>query len=81
MRIIAASFDTEDLAARALQALGRRFDAAVPIQIAPLGHAGRGSGPRMVLAGAFEDDVIDAVRSAVSELGGTVVVDREEQPL
>jgi hypothetical protein len=81
MRILAASFETVDAATRALQALGRRFDTATSLEIAPLGHAGRSSGPGMVLAGRFEEDVIEAVRVAVRELGGTVVVDREQRSI
>jgi hypothetical protein len=33
----------------------------------------------MVLAGAFEDDVIEAVRLSVADLGGTVLVDAQER--
>ena len=47
-----------------------------------MNHApGRGDGgrlPEMILAGRFADDVISAVRRAVVELGGTVVVDFDE---
>ena len=78
MRIFAASFLTEDSAVEALEALDRRFKASASMKIAPLGHAGIGSGPSIVLAGAFEDDVIEAVRLAIAELGGTVLVDAQE---
>jgi hypothetical protein len=79
MRIFAASFLTEDSAVQALEALDRRFRASAAMKIAPLGHTGGAIGPSMVLAGAFEDDVIEAVRLSVAELGGTVLVDAQEQ--
>jgi hypothetical protein len=79
MRIFAASFLTEDSAATALAALSRRFRASSSMRIAPLGHTGGATGPSMVLAGRFEDHVIDAVRLSVTELGGTVLVDAEER--
>lgn len=79
MRIFAASFLTEDSAASALDALSRRFSASSSIRIAPLGHTGGAKGPGMVLAGRFEDHVIDAVRVSIAELGGTVLVDAEER--
>jgi hypothetical protein len=80
MRIFAASFLTEESAVQALEALGRRFRSASSARIAPLGHTGGAKGPSMVLAGRFEDDVIDAVRLSIAELGGTVLVDAEERP-
>ncbi len=80
MRIFAASFLTEESAVHALEALDRRFRASSSIRIAPLGHTGGDKGPGMVLAGRFEEDVIGAVRLAVAELGGTVLVDAEERP-
>ena len=79
MRIVAASFLTEDCAVEALEALDRRFRASASMKIAPLGHTSGTVGPSMVLAGAFEDDVIDAVRRSVSDLGGTVLVDAQEK--
>jgi hypothetical protein len=79
MRIFAASFLTEDSAASALEALSRRFYATSSIRIAPLGHTGGAKGPSMVLAGRFEDHVIDAVRLSIAELGGKVLVDAEER--
>lgn len=79
MRIFAASFLTEDSAATALEALSRRFRSHSSIRIAPLGHTSGAAGPSMVLAGRFEDDVIDAVRLAIAELGGTVLVDAEDR--
>ena len=77
MRIFAASFLSEDSAVQALETLDRRFGVRAQIRIAPLGHAGTGGGPPMVLAGRFEDDVMAAVRLAVAELGGSVVVDAD----
>jgi hypothetical protein len=79
MRIFAASFLTEETAVQALEALNRQFSASASVRIAPLGHAGGGGGPSMVLAGRFEDHVIEAVRLAVAELGGTVIVEAEER--
>ena len=79
MRIFAASFQTKDSAVQALQALDRRFRANASIQIAPLGHAGGGDGPSMVLAGRVDDTVIGAVRDTVDALGGDVLVDVEER--
>jgi hypothetical protein len=80
MRIFAASFLTEESAVQALEALDRQFHASSSIRIAPFGHTGGAQGPSMLLAGRFEDHVIDAVRAAVHELGGTVLVDAEERP-
>jgi hypothetical protein len=80
MRIFAASFLTEESAVQALEALDRRFRASSNIRIAPFGHTGGVEGPSMLLAGRFEDHVIDAVRVAIAELGGTVLVDAEERP-
>jgi hypothetical protein len=78
MRIFAASFMTRATAVQALDALDRWFDGSADVRIAALGHAGGGTGPTMVLAGRFGDDVMAAVRIAVAELGGTVVVDRDD---
>jgi hypothetical protein len=80
MRILAASFLTEESAVRALDALDRQFRATSSIRIAPFGHTGGVQGPSMLLAGRFDDHVIEAVRAAVAELGGTVIVDAEERP-
>jgi hypothetical protein len=80
MRILAASFMTRPSAIRALEALNGRFGSG-HARIAVLGGTGEETGgrqPEMILAGRFTDDVISAVRRAVEELGGTVVVDVDE---
>ena len=85
MRILAASFMTRPSAVRALEALDGRFGSG-HARIAVLGGTGEETGaeetggqqPEMILAGRFTDDVISAVRRAVMELGGTVVVDVDE---
>jgi len=78
MRLFAASFATEESAVLALEELAGRFGESARMRLAPLGHAGpEGSTARMILAGRFEDDVIAAVRLAVTELGGSMVVDSE----
>ena len=90
MRILAASFMTRPSAVKALEALDRRFGSG-HARIAVLGGTGEDTGaeeneaeetgsrqPEMILAGRFTDDVISAVRRAVMELGGTVVVDVDE---
>lgn len=89
MRILAATFMTRPSAVMAREALDRSFGTAV--RIAVLGGTGDDTGaedegpedtdaqrPEMVLAGRFTDDVIAAVRRAILELGGTVVVDVDE---
>jgi hypothetical protein len=80
MRIFAASFLTEESAVQALEALDRQFRTSSSIRIAPFGHTGGVEGPSMLLAGRFENHVIDAARVAIAELGGTVLVDAEERP-
>ena len=80
MRILAASFMTRPSAVLALEALDRRFGTG-DTRIAVLGGTGEepgGQQPEMILAGRFTDDVIAAVRRAMVELGGTVVVDVDE---
>ena len=80
MRILAASFMTRPSAVRALEALDGRFGTG-HTRIAVLGGTGEqvgGPKPEMILAGRFTDDVIAAVRGAILELGGTVVVDVDE---
>jgi len=80
MRILAASFMTRPTAVRALEALALRFGKG-DTRIAVLGGTGEepgGQQPEMILAGRFTDDVISAVRRAVVELGGTVLVDVDE---
>jgi hypothetical protein len=80
MRILASSFMTRPSAVRALEALDGRFGTG-HTRIAVLGGTGEkvgGQKPEMILAGRFTDDVIAAVRGAILELGGTVVVDVDE---
>jgi hypothetical protein len=80
MRILAASFMTRPSAVRALEALNGRFGVG-HARIAVLGGTREettGQQPEMILAGRFTDDVIAAVRHAIMELGGTVVVDVDE---
>ena len=85
MRILAASFVTRPLAVRAQEALAGRFGTG-HTRIAVLGGSEDdteaddtvGQRPEMILAGRFSDDVIAAVRRAIVELGGTVVVDVDE---
>jgi hypothetical protein len=79
MRILAASFLTEDAATLAQKALDRRFGTGDAVRIAPLGQASGPYGPTTVLAGRFTDDVIAAVRSSLAQLGGTVVFDADER--
>jgi hypothetical protein len=85
MRILAASFMTRPLAVRAQEALVGRFGTG-HVRIAVLGGTGEDTEaeervtqrPEMILAGRFTDDVISAVRRAIVDLGGTVVVDVDE---
>ncbi len=78
MRILAASFMTQVAAAATGAYLNRRFPLGGLVEFAELGRAGKPNGPTTVLAGRFADDVIGAVRDAVTERGGTVVVDIDE---
>ena len=66
------------LAAVALEALDRQFRTGDDVRLAPLGNADHPDGPTTVLAGRFGDDVMAAVRTAVAEMGGTVVMDVDE---
>jgi hypothetical protein len=85
MRILAASFMTRPSAVRAQEAIDGRFGTG-HTRIAVLGGTGEDAEPEnavmqrpeMILAGRFTDDVISAVRRAIVELGGTVVVDVDE---
>ena len=79
MRILAASFRTEQSAASALVALNRRFASSRGFRLARLGQFGNPNRPSAVLAGPFADDVVAAVKRAVRKLGGTVVVDIDER--
>jgi hypothetical protein len=72
---------TRDLAVVAVDSLNLRFPGARPIAIAPLGTASDPGGPTTVIAGRFATDVIEAVREAVADLGGTVVVDANEESI
>jgi hypothetical protein len=83
MRILAATFRTRPSAVMAREALDRSFGTGV--RVAVLGRTGDEGAedtveqrPEMVLAGRFADDLIAAVRRAIVELGGTVVVDVDE---
>lgn len=89
MRILAATFTTRPSAVMARESLERRFGTG-HTRIAALGGTGDQTGeetgdgtgeqqPEMILAGRFTDDVIAAVRRAIMELGGTVVVDVDEE--
>jgi hypothetical protein len=79
MRILAASFMTEQSAAAALLTLNRRFATSRGFRLAPLGQFGNPNRPSTVLAGPFDEDVVAAVKRAVEELGGTVVIDIDEE--
>lgn len=81
MRLLAASFMSEDAAVLALDMLNTRALVRNGIQIAPLGRACDPSGPSTVMAGVFAEDVVEAVRLVIEQLGGTVIVEKTEQPL
>ena len=79
MRILAAAFKREDTAVAAFRELNRRFAASRGFRIAPLGRAGDPEGPTTVIAGSFEDDVVAAIKAAVEDLGGDVVIDIDQR--
>lgn len=78
MRLLAASFVDLPGAAVAFRELDRQFDLGDRVRTKGLGQASDPDGPGGVLAGLVEDDVVHAVKAAIERLGGTVVVDREE---
>jgi hypothetical protein len=76
--LLAASFANEAAAEAALSHLLRRFGGHhEEIRVSPLGRASDPTGPGAVLAGRFEDDVLDAVRAAVEAAGGSIIVIRD----
>ena len=82
MRVLAASFEDEATARVVRDGLTRRFG-LVPgtVDVAPLGRAAQPSGPAAVLAGRFQDDVVDDVMAVLAGHGGTLVADIDEERL
>jgi len=78
MRILAASFRDDDSARAArttlIEALG--LD-AIQIGVEALAHE-RSVDDEAVLAGRFQEDVVDAARGVVARFGGTLVVDIDD---
>jgi hypothetical protein len=79
MRVIAASFPDDRSARAALNRLTAQFALErnqVGVEaLAPI--TGR-SKSRAILAGRFQDEIVDDARSVVEDLGGTLVVDIED---
>jgi hypothetical protein len=76
-RLVAAAFATEAQAGAADRLLRRLGVPAEAFRVAPLGQASDPSGPGAVLAGRFEQDLLEAVHLAVEAAGGTVLVIRD----
>jgi hypothetical protein len=76
--VIGAAFEDATLARRVLEELRSRFDLRPQdAEVAPLGT----SDPRLyvtLLAGRFQQGVINEVRRIIDQRGGRVVVDLEE---
>lgn len=75
MRVLAASFP-DDASARAARAkLIEAFDLeASQVGVEALAHE-RTVADEAVLAGRFQEDVVDAAREVVERFGGTLVID------
>ena len=78
VQILAVSFLTSTAATTAAAMLTRVFDPARPIELAPLGKPSYPTPIRSLLVGRFRLAVIDAVRIAVEEAGGTIEMDLAE---
>jgi hypothetical protein len=81
VRVLAARFPDRQRASAALEGLRRRLRlAADDVAIAPMGTPGENdTGDETVLAGHFNENQTSVVRSLVSESGGEVVADVDEQ--
>ncbi len=79
MRVLAAAFP-DDASARAAQ--GRLINkfALEPDQIGveALAQTPGRSGPRAILAGQFQEDVVASARDVVEHFGGTMVIDIDD---
>jgi hypothetical protein len=78
VRILAVSFATDTIATAAAAMLNRAFDPVDGMEFAPFGPQNYPGRDRSVLVGRFQEDVIDAVRAAVRQAGGTIEVDLPE---
>lgn len=80
MRILGVRFERDEQAYAALQALRARFDLREEdAAIRPLGTTAYDDPTSdLILAGRFRPEVLPEVLRLVRELGGRVVVDREE---
>lgn len=81
MRVLAARFPDRERALAALDALRRRFALRVDdAAIAPLGIPGlRDDGSDTLLAGRFRENNLESVRRTLTNAGGSVVADVDEQ--
>jgi len=77
MRILAASFRNKSSAASALKTLDKRYPGG-GLELASLGTSYDRRGPSTVIAGRFAQHVVAAVRTAITEMGGRVVIDVDE---
>jgi hypothetical protein len=79
MRLIAAAFDDEVAAEAARAGLVHTYGReSIGLSVAPLGRAYDPAGPAAILAGRFDEAVVDAVTADVEDLGGRVVIDIDE---
>ncbi len=79
MRVLAASFP-DNASARAARAhLISEFTLdATQVGVEALAH-GRKRKDAAILAGRFQDEVVEAVREVVRQLGGTLVMDIDDR--
>jgi hypothetical protein len=81
VRVLAARFPDRQRASAALEGLRKRLRLAEDdVAIAPMGTPGEhAAGDETLLAGHFSENQTGVVRSLVSESGGEVVADVDEQ--
>jgi hypothetical protein len=78
VRLLAISFASGTIAAAAAAMLNRAFEPVDGMELAPFGRQNYPGRSRSMLVGRFQEDVIDAVRFAVKQGGGTIEVDLPE---
>ena len=78
MRVLAASFPDDALARAARAQLMRAFDLdASQVGVEALAPE-REIGDVAILAGRFQEGVVEAARAAVTDLGGTLIIDIDD---
>jgi hypothetical protein len=79
MRVLAASFPNAS-SARAAEAylIGQFALEANQIGVEALAPMSERSSSKAILAGRFQEEVVDVARSVVEDLGGTMVIDIED---